>query len=151
MLLLWSFHIEDFKYLCFRRVWSDALGIPRRKRIFASAVQAFFLCCNRHLNISLSWISCIIPNLGFHKVCSAMKNLILQQSLKMRDQVSKHLHECPAKSTFAQWETNDVLCWHFLSDSGPNQDVTASWCLLVVLQVYCCRCCTQEDRCWQVG
>lgn len=36
------------------------------------------------------------------------------------------------------WEP--VMCWHFLGDSRPNQHVTGSWCLPLVLHIHCWTC-----------
>lgn len=54
MLLLWSFHKEDFKHPCCGTLWSDALGIPggehnsnKKKRMFPSLLQ------HKHVKILL--------------------------------------------------------------------------------------------------
>lgn len=47
--------------------------------------------------------------------------------------------ECPLQKHICL-RTSDPLCWHFLSDRKPNQEVTGSWCLVSLPSFPLCMC-----------
>lgn len=66
---------------------------------------------------------------------------------------SKHSQNLQAARHLPNWKHCTVLCWHFLTDSQPNQHVIGSWCLPLPFHFHCecVHCITQKDRCWQDG
>lgn len=76
----------------------------------------------------------------------ATRRCALQQKLhpsaKSKDSGSSersHIHWISLPGIhLPNWEP--VMCWHFLSDSRPNQHVTGSWCLPLVLHIHCWTC-----------